>query len=193
MNKIWKYLIIIGLITSFILNKEEEVLKSIINSGIESWNLFLKLSLLMLFLNGVFEIAKDAQLTKILTKILKKPLSLLFPKIDQNSLCMEYIATNVVANMLGLGACATSIGLKTMELLKEENQNKEIINRNMIKFVLINISTLSFIPTSILTIRISLNSHFDIIYMSILVSCFSFIITLVIEMIFNFIKRGQQC
>lgn len=189
MSKIWFIFLFVGLLFSLVSGNYQEIANVIVSSGMDSFKIFLKISLLMFFWNGIFEIAKDAKLTKYVTKILKKPLSHVFKSVDKDSLCMEYIASNVAANLLGLGACATPIGFKVMEELQNNNPNKSIATRDMIKFVLINISSLSVIPTTILGLRLNENAKYDVTVLCIIVSLFSFIITLLFEMILNSFKR----
>ncbi len=179
----------IGIAFSFFNGTHKEVSNVIVNSGMSSLNVFIKLALLMLFWNGLFEIAKDAMVTKSISKLFKRPLSYIFKTVDKDSVCMEYIASNVVSNLLGLGACATPLGFKVMELLQENNVNKNVPSRDMIKFILINISTLSVIPTTIISLRESFNSNCDITFLCMIVSIFSFTITLIIESIINLILK----
>lgn len=189
MSKIWFIFLFVGLLFSLISGTYQEVANVIVSSGMDSFKIFLKIALLMFFWNGIFQIAKDLKLTKYITKILKKPLSFIFKNIDKDSLCMEYIASNVASNLLGLGACATPIGFKVMEELQKNNTNKNIATRDMIKFVLINISTLSVIPTTILGFRLNENTKYDVTVLCIFVSLFSFITTLLFETIINTFNR----
>lgn len=80
MNKIWICFLLIGLIASFFLSTTNNVVLSINNLGENTLKVFLKLSFLMLFWGGMFNILKKANIIKLLTKIFKN-LSHRFSKI----------------------------------------------------------------------------------------------------------------
>lgn len=52
-----------------------------------------------------------------MTKKLRPFLLFLFPRLRYEDIALEYISTNVVANILGLGWACTPAGLKAMEEL----------------------------------------------------------------------------
>ncbi len=180
MNKIWICFLLIGLIASFFLNTTNDVVSSINNLGENSLKVFLKLSFLMLFWNGMFNILKKTNVIKFLTKILHKPVSLIFKNVDSSSECFELIVSNLVANMLGLGSCATVVGIKVVKELDNLKYKNDLI-----KFILLNISTFCIFPSTIIGIRISYNTKHEIYFLYIFVSIFSFVITLLINKIIN--------
>lgn len=49
-------------------------------------------------------------------------------------------------------------GLKAMESLQQENKEKETLSNSMIMLMVLNTSSLQIIPTTIIAIRVSLNS-----------------------------------
>lgn len=180
MSKVWVFFLLIGIISSFFLGTTDEVIKSINMIGNESLKVFLRLSFLMLLWNGLFNVLKDANVIKYLTKVFKKPCSLLFKEIDPTSECFELIVANIIANMIGLGSCATVLGIKVVKILDEENKKEELI-----KFILINISTLCIFPSTIIGIRMVNNSSYQMNHLFIVVSLFSFFITLFVNNIFK--------
>ena len=87
-----------------------------------------------------------------MSKIIKP----IFPELKRDGEAISYIATNIIMNMLGLGSGATPFGLKAMEELKKENNNKDIASRSMITFLVINTASVTIIPTTVISFR-SLN------------------------------------
>ena len=69
----------------------------------------------------------------------------------------EYIAANMIANILGLGSAATPAGLKAMEELaeikKEKGLPEEVASNEMCTFLILNISSLQLIPVSVIAYR----------------------------------------
>ena len=99
---------------------------------------------------------------------------------------------NMVSNLIGLGNAATPCGLKAMEELQKENDNKEKLSDSMIKFMLINTASLQLIPTTIIAIRTSLGSQkpSSIIFGVWFASIVSFISIIIISKIYlRFIRK----
>lgn len=132
-------------------------------------------------------------MVKNITKLLKKPLSFLFPDVDKDSVCMEYICSNMVANMLGLGSAATPLGLKAFEMLQNENK-KDHPSRAMMTFVLLNISTLTLFPTTIISLRARYKgtTEFSFIVLMILVTLFATIFTILLDRIVYVIQSKKE-
>lgn len=76
------------------------------------------------------EIAQKSGLIAKMTKGISPFISFLFPKIPKNHPAREYISTNLIANILGLGWACTPAGLKAMEelaKLEAERGNPEYL------------------------------------------------------------------
>lgn len=195
MNKVWSILIIGGILLAVFFGDLNVLGDVIVSSTTDAFNIFFKLALLILFWNGIFNIAIDSGLIKNVTKILIKPLSFLLPEIDPTSLCMEYICSNIIANMLGLGAAATPLGLKAFEELQKLNLDKDRPSRSMNTFVLLNVSSLTFFPTTIISLR-SLNkgtTDLSLIMLMIITTCFATAFVIVVDrIIWVFKRRGKR-
>ena len=63
-----------------------------------------------------------------------------------------------ITNMLGLGNAATPLGLKAMKSMQEKNQNKERLTNDMATFIILNTASIQIIPTTVISIRMSLGS-----------------------------------
>ena len=92
-------------------------------------------------------------MVKRFSQYLKKPLSKIYKELDTDSYAYELICSNMVANILGLGAAATPIGLKAFKELQKMCDNKEVPSRSMLTFIIINCSSLTLFPTTIISLR----------------------------------------
>ena len=75
MNKVWTALLVIGIVVSFLTGSIDKLGTVIVESATDAFNIFLKVALLILFWNGVFNIAIQSGLIKNITKFL-------FPKMS---------------------------------------------------------------------------------------------------------------
>ena len=154
-NKLWFFLIVIGLIFGFV--NDKDMSSVILNSASNSYNLIISLGPLIVLWSGIMCIAEKSGLLYKFSLFIRPVLKILFPKINGEK-TMEYISSNVAANMLGLGSAATPFGLKAMQELSKENNNKEVASDSMITFLVMNTSGLTLIPVSVISMRLSYGS-----------------------------------
>lgn len=192
-NKIWSFLIIVGIIISVFTGQINHMGDVIIASTTQAFDVFFKMAILILFWGGIFNIAIESNLIKTLTHYFKRPLKYLFPELDINSDAMNYIASNILANLLGLGAAATPLGLKAFKAMQDLNQ-KDSPSRSMITFIVINVSSLTFFPTTILSLRQMYHGNTDNITLILMIAMtvISTIIAIILDRILNFFKEKNK-
>lgn len=157
-NKIWGFFIISGILYSLFTGNIETINKEILESATASFDLIIKIfSVLALWL-GIMKIAEVSGLLKKLSHKLTPLLSLIFPELPKDHPSLSLIASNIIANMAGLGSAATPFGLKAMASLQEINQKKDTASRSMITFLVLNTSGVTIIPTTIISMRIMYGS-----------------------------------
>ena len=140
---------------------------------------------------GITKIAEVSGLLSLVSKKLSKVVRIIFPEIPKDHPAIGYISSNIVMNMLGLGNAATPFGIKAMEKLKELNKNKDVASRSMITFLVINTSSVTIIPTTVISLRI-LHGSIDaseIIPVTILTTFISTFIALILDRIFYLVWR----
>ena len=157
-NKIWCFFIFIAIIFGFINGSYEEVNNSIFSSINSTIELIFTLFGSMCFWNGIMNIVKNTSLINKIKNILNPLIKFLFPDLSKESEAYKNISINMASNLIGLGNASTQAGLKAMEELQKENKNKKTLSKNMILFMLINTASIQLIPTTIISIRMSLGS-----------------------------------
>lgn len=161
LNYIWAFMIILGIIVAAFTGSMEAVSSSILASSKEAIQLCLVMLGVVGMWTGVMKIAEKTGLVRQLTKLLMPILRLLFPRIADREPVMGYIATNIIANLLGLGWAATPTGLKAMKALQEIHKeecklnggDEEAASDEMCLFLVINISSLQLIPINMIAYR----------------------------------------
>lgn len=184
-NYIWGVFIILG-ITYSIINKDPNLTNNLLTSGKTSIDMILTILPLMCLWLGITKIAQASSLLTLVSKKLSNVVRIIFPEIPKDHPAIGYISSNIVMNMLGLGNAATPFGIKAMEKLKELNQNKDVASRSMITFLVINTSSVTIIPTTVISLRL-LHGSIDaseIIPVTILTTFISTFIALILDRIF---------
>lgn len=153
LNYLWGFLIIIGVIVGALNGKIDAVNAAALSSAKEAILLCITMLGFTALWTGIMQVAKTAGIVDALTKAINPLLRLLFPDIPDKHPAKEYIASNMIANFLGLGWAATPMGLKAMQELKKLNRDKESASCDMCTFLIINISALQLIPVNIIAYR----------------------------------------
>ena len=152
-NIVWSALIILGIIYSIIVGKVDVINIEILSSAKNSIDMVIKLLPIMAIWLGIMEIAKDSGFLKKFSAFISPILGKLFPDIPKEHESLGFIASNMIANMFGLGNAATPFGLKAMKSLQELNKKKDTASRSMITFLVLNTSGVTIIPTTIISLR----------------------------------------
>ena len=89
-----------------------------------------------------------------LARKLEPVLHFLFPDLRKETKAKEYIATNFIANIFGLGWAATPAGLNAMKELQRINEEPSTVaSKEMCTFLVLNISSLQLIPVNMIAYR----------------------------------------
>lgn len=159
LNYIWAFMIIIGIIYGSLTGHMAELSNAALDSAREAVTLCITMLGVMALWVGLMQIAQKAGIIASMTKKLRPFLLFLFPRLRYEDIALEYISTNVVANILGLGWACTPAGLKAMEELGEiQRKNKACkdptaASNEMCNFLILNISSLQLIPVNIIVYR----------------------------------------
>lgn len=157
-NIIWMCLIFVGIFYGLITNNLETINTSIVDSTKISLDMLLKIFPVLALWMGLTKIAEESKLLEKLSKGLSPLLTKLFPEVPKGHESLSLIASNMIANMFGLGSAATPFGLKAMNSLQKLNKKKDTASRSMITFLVINTSGLTIIPTTIISLRMMYGS-----------------------------------
>ncbi|MFA4978492.1 MAG: nucleoside recognition domain-containing protein, partial [Sphingobacterium sp.] len=136
---------------------DTEIFQQIVNSIFDSAKTGAEISLgligMMSFALGIMKIGEKGGMINIFAKIVGPFFHKLFPEIPKNHPALGSILMNFSANALGLDNAATPLGLKAMKELQELNPNKETATNAQIMFIVLNASSLTLLPISIMAYR----------------------------------------
>lgn len=126
---------------------------SSLSSARNAFEITLNLTGMMCLWLGLLKIAEKSGLTEVLASFLRPLFRKIMPEIPSNSPAIGSVVMNMAANILGLDNAATPIGIKAMEQLQTYNPHKEKASSAQILFMVINTSSVTLIPISILMYR----------------------------------------
>lgn len=192
-NYIWAIFIIVGIGFS-IFKGDSNITSTLITGGNKGIDIIINLVPLMCLWLGVMKIAEISGLLKIISNKLSKFIKIIFPEIPDGDVAIGYISSNIVMNMLGLGNAATPFGLKAMKELKRLNNESDVASRSMITFLIINTSSGTIIPTTVISLRVlngSTNAS-EIMTATIVTTFLSTFIALILDRIFYFLWRKKH-
>ncbi|MDE6404604.1 MAG: nucleoside recognition protein [Lachnospiraceae bacterium] len=180
LNYIWAFMILIGVVYGAFTGKMAEVTSAALDSAGDAVSLCITMIGVMALWVGLMEIAQKSGLIAKLTKGIQPFISFLFPRIPKGHPAREYIATNLIANVLGLGWACTPAGLKAMEELAKleaergtlgygadgivvnggaetasgkKGKRECVASNEMCTFLILNISSLQLIPVNMIAYR----------------------------------------
>ncbi len=190
-NFIWAGLIFIAIIYSVLTGNIETINNGILTHASSGFNLILEMMPLIVLWTGIMKIAEEAGLLQVFSRLLNPILRRLFPSVHKDDKALGYIASNIAANMLGLGSAATPFGLKAMEELQKSNKNKSVATEAMITFLVLNTGGVTLIPTTVIALRMMHGSAnpTEIIITSILATTVSSLSGLLLD---YFIRRRNR-
>lgn len=164
LNALWAGMILLAVAYAACTGNMSAVTNAALDSAGEAISLCLTMAGVVALWMGLMEIAGKAGLIQKLTKGISPFLKFMFPRIPAGHPAREYIATNIIANVMGLGWACTPAGLKAMEALaklEQERGNAQYLaegrerraSNEMCTFLILNISSLQLIPVNMIAYR----------------------------------------
>lgn len=152
-NLIWAGMILVGIITALLTGHMEDVNAGIIDAGSDAVSLCITMLGIVTMWCGIMKIAERTGLMKKWSSKMSPVMRFLFPRLSPEHPAYEYMCTNIIANIVGLGWAATPPALKAMQELAKDNNGSKSASREMCVFLILNISSLQLIPVNVIAYR----------------------------------------
>ncbi|WP_086929393.1 nucleoside recognition domain-containing protein [Agarilytica rhodophyticola] len=166
LNWIWLTFFICAFLSGlgqYFFNGDKEVFTHLVTSMFDmsklSFDIALGLVGILSFWMGMLKVAEQAGLVEQLAKLLAPLFRRLMPDVPAGHPALGHISMNLAANMMGLDNAATPIGLKAMQSLQEINAEKDTASNPQILFLVLNTSSVTIFPITILMYRAQLGSN----------------------------------
>ena len=158
MAKVWKWSVVIFLLTGLLLHHEEDMMNAMMETPYLVFDLVTTVILSACLWGGFLNIIEKTGFMNYLSFLLKPLLRLIYgPILDQENV-YAYLSSNVVANLLGLGSLATLSGIKAFQRLNELNRLSNRPGREMLTLVIVNTAGLCLFPSSLIMLRKQMGS-----------------------------------
>lgn len=174
LNYIWAGMILLGVIYGVCTGQMSALTGGALDSAREAVSLCITMAGVTALWMGLMEIAQESGMIAKMTKGIRPFLKFMFPRLPEDHPAGEYITTNLIANVLGLGWACTPAGLKAMEQLAELEKQRAgqgtekgrqgsedrrygaeatAASNEMCTFLILNISSLQLIPVNMIAYR----------------------------------------
>lgn len=174
LNYLWGVMLLVGITYGAFQGRLPELTAAALDSAKDAVSLCITMTGVMSLWVGLMEIAQKSGMIRQAAGKLQPFVSFMFPDIPKGHKAREYITTNIIANIFGLGWAATPAGLKAMEALEELEEERRkgagraaggrikggrgpvprgTASNEMCTFLIINISSLQLIPVNIIAYR----------------------------------------
>ena len=166
LNWIWAALLLIAFVVALLhalLGGQPDALQAVVTSLFDSSKTAFEISIgltgIMSLWLGFMKIAEKGGVTEFIATVVGPLFQRLFPGIPKGHPASGAIVMNRSANMLGLDNAATPLGLKAMKELQSLNPTPDTASNEMILFMVMNASSVTLVPISIMTFRAQLGAH----------------------------------
>ncbi len=159
LNYIWSFMIIFSILIASFGGGMGEATTAALSASQAAVKLCIEMCGIVSLWMGVMRIAEKAKLIDALACKMTPLLDFLFPDVPRDHPARKYIATNLIANFLGLGWAATPPGLKAMVELQKLNKEKHRASHAMCMFLIVNISCIQLVAINMISYRTSYGSH----------------------------------
>ena len=160
LNYLWAAFFLIAFVAAFILDRTgmvpdamKNTVGSLFDSSKTAFEISIGLTGVMTLWLGLMRVAERGGVTELIARVVGPLFRRLFPDIPAGHPASGAIVMNRSANMLGLDNAATPLGLKAMKELQSLNPTPEVASNAMVLFMVMNASSVTLVPISIMTFR----------------------------------------
>lgn len=162
LNVLWALMLLVGILYGAFQGKLPDLTGAALASAKEAVTLCITMTGVMSLWVGLMEIARKSGIIQSAARKLQPFLDFMFPELPRDHRAREYMTTNIIANIFGLGWAATPAGLQAMEALRDleeerrsrgTGQPKGTAGNEMCTFLVLNIASLQLIPINIIAYR----------------------------------------
>ena len=181
MNKAWIAVVTVcGTIIA--LTSPDDLLTALLLGAESAVSLSVRLLPAYVVWSGILALIEKSGLGNKIAKFMSPIITRLFR--GESEATRGHITMNFTANLLGMGGAATPLGIKAISAMDDGSGRA---TKNQVLFTVMNATSLSLIPTTLISLRLSYGSASpsDIILPSVIVSAVSTLISTLAVSVFS--------
>lgn len=157
MAKVIHYGLIIFIIIGILFHRQEMMMGAVLEAPFAVYDLVKTLILSACLWNGLLNIIQASQIIERLRFLFRPLLRFIYGHDIEDQEIYQYLSSNLLANLLGLGTLATLSGLKAIRKLDEYHQYH--FSKSMKMLIVINTAGFSLVPATMMTLRKNYHSQ----------------------------------
>lgn len=192
-NLVWLLLLVIGVVAAAVDGQVSAVTDAVMGQSQLAIETILGFAGMMVMWLGIMNIAEESGLIRRLSALMEPLLRWLLPEVPADDPAMGTILMSISANMLGVGAAATPLGLKAMQNLQRLNDQPERATNAMCTFLALNTSGVTLVPATVIALRAAAGSSgpTEIVGTALLATICSSAVALTVDRIYRWLGSGR--
>ena len=163
MTVIWTGMTALSLLCALALGNAGGLASAALDGAAQAIQLGISMAGVLCLWMGIMEVMDRAGLATKLAALLRPVLRRLFPDFSNDRGVMDTIASNVSANLLGLGNAATPLGMEAARRMARRTPG--VAGVSLCMLVVCNTASIQLIPTTVAAVRMAAGCEtpFDIL------------------------------
>lgn len=193
-NVVWLLLLVVGVVTAAMGGQVSTVTDAVMGQSQMAIETILGFAGMMVMWLGIMNIAEESGLIRKLSGLMEPLLKRLLPEVPADDPAMGTILMSISANMLGVGAAATPLGLKAMQNLQRLNEEPERATNAMCTFLALNTSGVTLVPATVIALRAAAGSvsPTEIVGTALLATLCSSTVALTVDRIYRWLGSRRE-
>ncbi len=165
LHRIWLGFFLLAFVSGlyqWLIGGDAEIFQRMVSALFEMAGLSVELAIgligLMALWLGIVAVGEASGLIEKLARLLSPLFTRLMPEVPANHPAISSMTLNLSANILGLDNAATPLGIKAMKDLQTLNPTPEVASNAQILFLVLNTSSVTLFPVTILLYRAQLGA-----------------------------------
>ena len=151
MTVIWTGMTALSLLCALALGNAGGLASAALDGAAQAIQLGISMAGVLCLWMGIMEVMDRAGLATKLAALLRPVLRRLFPDFSSDRGVMDTIASNVSANLLGLGNAATPLGMEAARRMARRTPG--VAGDSLCMLVVCNTASIQLIPTTVASVR----------------------------------------
>lgn len=151
MTVIWTGMTALSLLCALALGNAGGLASAALDGAAQAIQLGISMAGVLCLWMGIMEVMDRAGLATKLAALLRPVLRRLFPDFSNDRGVMDTIASNVSANLLGLGNAATPLGMEAARRMARRTPG--VAGDSLCMLVVCNTASIQLIPTTVASVR----------------------------------------